>query len=148
MNKQEKAIQYFRAHFNCSQAVFTVFGAENGLSEEQCLRIACGFGGGMGRQQLTCGAVTGAAMALGLVYGKGIDDPEEKKTGTYGKVRTLFNEFQELHGSTTCLTLLKDLDMNDPADNEKIHELGLFATHCERYVRDCIKITEKLIKEK
>ena len=74
MKKSEKAVEYFRNKFNCSQSVLTVFSNEYGLSENDCLKMACAFGGGMGRQQQTCGAVTGALMALGLKYGKGIND--------------------------------------------------------------------------
>ena len=66
MTKSETALDYFRNKFNCSQAVFAAFGPAYGLSEDSCLKIGCAFGGGMGKQQLTCGAVTGALMALGL----------------------------------------------------------------------------------
>lgn len=146
MNKQEQAIKYFRDHFNCSQAVFTVFGKELGLSEDTCLKLSCGFGGGMGRQQKTCGAVTGAMIVLGLKYGKAIGDPEEKKAETYSKVRQLSDEFKNLHGSTCCFKLLNGLDMNDPDENKEIQRLNLFEVNCEKYVRDSVAITEKLMK--
>lgn len=145
MNKKDKALKYFRDHFNCSQAVFTVFGTEEGLSEEHCLKTACGFGGGIGRQQLTCGAVTGAAMVLGLRYGKGTNDPEEKKTETYALVRKLFAEFEKKNGSVSCRELLKGLDMNDPGDHQRIIEMGLFEILCEKYVTDAVEITEEII---
>lgn len=148
MNKKENALEYFRNHFNCSQAVFTVFGTEEGIPREQCLKVACSFGGGMGRQQFTCGALTGAAMALGAKYGKGFNDPEEKKAFTYTKTRELFAEFQKLHGSTTCLELLKGFNMNDPDDHKRIVELRLFETLCEKYVGDAVEITEKLMDNK
>jgi len=146
MNRKEKAIDYFRSRFNCSQSVFTVFGTGQGLSEDDCLKASCAFGGGMGRQQMTCGAVTGAMMALGLKYGKAMNDPEDKKAETYAKTRQLFSEFIKLHGTTSCRELLKGLDMNDPEDHKKIIELGLFEKLCEKYVSDAVGITEKLIK--
>lgn len=146
MKKEETAVEYFRSRFNCSQAVLVVFGTDYGLSENDCLKIGCGFGGGMGRQQLTCGAVTGAVMALGLKYGKGSGDPEEKKTRTYIKTRELFSEFCKINGSSVCKELLNGLDMNDPEDHKKIMELGLFETLCEKYVADAVKITGKLIQ--
>ena len=79
MKKSEKAVEYFRNKFNCSQSVFTVFSPDYSFSENDSLKVSCAFGGGMGRQQLTCGAVTGALMAIGLKYGKGINDAEEMK---------------------------------------------------------------------
>jgi C_GCAxxG_C_C family probable redox protein len=146
MNKEEKAIEYFRNKFNCSQAVFTAFGTENGLSENDCLRLGCGFGGGMGRQQLTCGALTGAVIALGLKYGKALNDPEEKKSETYAMTRELFAKFKELNSSTVCKELLRGLDMNDPDDHKRIMDLKLFETLCEKYVADSVNITQKLMK--
>jgi hypothetical protein len=54
MKKADKAIEYFRNQFNCSQAVFTVFGTDYGPHENKCMKIACAYGGGTGRQQYTC----------------------------------------------------------------------------------------------
>ncbi len=146
MRKADKSVEYFRNKFNCSQAVFTVFGTEYGLSENECLKLACAFGGGMGRQQLTCGAVTGAMMALGLKYGKGLNDSEEQKQQTYSKTRELFAEFIKLHGSTNCLELLNGLDMNNTEEHKKIIEQRLFDVKCEDYVADSVMIVEKITK--
>lgn len=148
MNKKDKALKYFRDHFNCSQAVFTVFGTECGLSEDQCLKTACGFGGGIGRQQHTCGAVTGAIMALGMKYGKASGDAEEKKTRTYEMTQEFFRTFEKLNGTTNCRELLRGLDMNDPDDHKKITELRLFETLCEKYVSDAVTITSELYNRK
>jgi len=144
MEKREEALDYFRNRFNCSQAVFTVFGKDYGLSEDCCLKISCAFGGGMGRQQHTCGAVTGALMALGLKYGKALNDPEENKHHTYAQTREFFKRFTELNGSVNCKVLLDGLDMNDPDDHQKILERKLFEIKCEKYVSDAVGIVETI----
>jgi C_GCAxxG_C_C family probable redox protein len=78
--KEKESLDYFRNGFNCAQAVFTPFAKENGISESHALKIASGFGGGMGRLQATCGAVTGAYMAIGVKHGKSLgDEGNEKK---------------------------------------------------------------------
>lgn len=146
MTKQEKALDYFRNKFNCSQSVLAVFGSEFGISENDCLKIACAFGGGMGRQQHTCGAVTGGLMVLGLKYGKALNDPEEKKEFTYLKTRDFFKEFEKLHGTTRCKDLLDGLDLNDPEDHKKIVDLKLFDIRCEKYISDAVTILEKIVK--
>lgn len=145
MERKAKAIDYFRNKFNCSQAVFTAYGTENGLSEDICLKIGCAFGAGMGRQQLTCGAVTGALMVLGLKHGKATGDPDEKKEETYSMTRVFFLEFTRFNGSTSCRELLNGLDISDPDDHQKIIDQGLFDTHCEKYVQDSVTIIEKLL---
>jgi C_GCAxxG_C_C family probable redox protein len=144
MTSSEKALEYFRNKFNCSQSVFTAIGTGNGLSEDACLKTACAFGAGMGRQQLTCGAVTGALMAIGLKYGKALGDPDEKKLETYEMTRRFFDEFVRLHGTTCCRELLRNLDINDPEDHRMIVEQGLFETLCEKYVTDSVRITEEM----
>jgi len=146
MDKTKEALGYFRNKFNCSQSVLTPFGTEFHLSADECLKIATAFGGGMGRQQQTCGAVTGALMAIGLKYGKGINDDEAKKQLTYSKTREFFEEFINIHGSTNCRELLDGLNMTDPEDHKKIMERKLFDLKCEVYVADAVKITEKLLK--
>jgi C_GCAxxG_C_C family probable redox protein len=146
MKKQEKAIKYFRDKFNCSQSVLAAFRTESGLSEDDCLKISCAFGGGMGRQQLTCGAVTGAMMVLGLKYGRALNDPEEKKDITYLKTREFFNEFNTLNGSANCREILNGLDMTNPADHKKIVDQKLFDIKCEKCIADAINIVEAMIK--
>jgi C_GCAxxG_C_C family probable redox protein len=145
MKKSESAIEYFKNGFNCSQSVFTVFGIEHGLTEDQCLKTACAFGAGMGRRQYTCGAVTGALMAIGLKFGKGKQDDNSKKTATYEKVAEFFKEFRNCHGSIICKELLRGLDMNNPEDAKKIEELRLFQTDCLNYVKSSVEIAESIM---
>jgi C_GCAxxG_C_C family probable redox protein len=145
MDRSEKALSYFDNKFNCAQSVLTAFADESGLSEEESLRVSCAFGGGMGRQQHTCGAVTGAAMALGLRFGKGKNDSDEKKLNTYDKTVELFDEFTKLNGSTNCHQLLKNLNMRDEKELELINEQNLFHTNCRKYVADAVRIAENII---
>ena len=63
----------FREGFNCAQAVLSACGPRFGIGRELALRIAAGFGGGMGTMGRTCGAVTGAFMVIGLA--RGASDP-------------------------------------------------------------------------
>jgi C_GCAxxG_C_C family probable redox protein len=144
MNRSEKAVSYFNNSFNCSQSVLTAFAPDLGLSIDDSLRISCAFGAGMGRRQLTCGAVTGALMVLGLQFGKALHDDESKKQETYTLTRKFCDGFIERHGSLSCRELLLNLDMNDPEDNLKIKEMELHDTHCTRFVKDAVDIVEKL----
>lgn len=147
-SRSEKSLHYFRNHYNCAQSVLTAFSDEVRLPEDICLRISCAFGAGMGRKQYTCGAVSGALMALGLKYGKGLEDEEEKKQYTYQKTKLFIEEFEKVHGSVTCRNLLQGLDMSNPEDMNKIKQLGLFEKLCEQYVLTAVKLTEKYLRQK
>jgi C_GCAxxG_C_C family probable redox protein len=146
MIKKDQAIHYFKNQFNCSQSVFTAFAPDFGISPDESLKIACAFGGGMGRQQLTCGAVTGALMALGLKYGKGLHDDENRKKKTYDKCVEFMNEFIKENGSVNCRELLDGLDMKNPDDHKVITEQAMFETRCRKYVADAVEIAEKLME--
>lgn len=140
--KSENAIHYFSNGFNCSQAVLVSFGQDYGLSEDNCLRLACAFGGGIAKRQMTCGAVTGALMVLGLKFGRARNADISKKTETYEKVNDFIKEFIKRNGSVNCRELLGGLDMNNPEDQKVIEKLELFQTVCVKYVRDAVEITQ------
>jgi C_GCAxxG_C_C family probable redox protein len=146
MNKQQHALELFHIGYNCAQSVLAPFATDYGLDEHVCLKASCAFGGGMARQQFTCGAVTGAIMALGLKFGMGEGDPADKKLETYDKTREFFRIFREKHGSTECLALLDGLRMDDPADKIRIDELDLHRVTCDRLVADAVETAENLMK--
>lgn len=59
MNDVERAVSCFMKGSNCSQSILSTYGTQFGLTREIALKIAAGFGGGMGRVGKTCRAVTG-----------------------------------------------------------------------------------------
>ena len=66
----DRAVELFKSGFNCSQAVFAAFSDKIGMDEQTALRVSAGLGGGVGRMREVCGAVSGAAMLAGMVYGR------------------------------------------------------------------------------
>lgn len=146
MKRSEAAKTSFNNGFNCAQSVFAAFAPESGIPVDESLRIATAFGGGMGKQQLVCGAVTGALMALGTIRGKGLHDPETKKQEVYLLTRDFCQAFTRKHGSLHCHELLNGLNMLDQEENRKIKDSGLTETHCTRYVADAVEIMERLLE--
>lgn len=111
-------------HYNCAQSVLVPFAKDAGLTEEQANALAANFGSGM-RHGATCGAVTGALMALGaLGYG------EEAS-------RALLQEFRAREGELTCAQLLaigKEKGLEKKA-------------HCDSMVLAAVELVDKLIQE-
>ena len=60
MSRVEQALSCLKEGFMCSQALLSTYCEELGLESELALKLADGFGGGMGCIGETCGAVTGA----------------------------------------------------------------------------------------
>jgi len=101
-----EAARLFNSGFNCSQSILAAFCEKFGMDRETALKLACGFGGGMGRLQETCGAVTGAFMLLGLKYGGCTEDGGAAKEKTYSEVREFAARFAERNGSIKCRELV------------------------------------------
>ena len=82
-------------HYNCAQAVLVPFAAEMGITEEQAYKMGAHFGSGM-RHGSTCGAITGAVLALGLV--KGRRNPFGPKEEMGARVKQLQGEIYPVFG--------------------------------------------------
>lgn len=104
--KGDKAYELFKQGYNCSQAVFGAFCEELGVDFETAVKLASGFGGGIGRMREVCGTFTGLTMAASLIYG--YDDPKatDTKTELYEKIRELSERFKADNGSIICRELL------------------------------------------
>jgi C_GCAxxG_C_C family probable redox protein len=116
------------------------FGEGLGLDEATCAKVSCAFGGGISHLGLTCGAVTGALMAIGLRYG----GTPEKKEATYEITSEFVEQFTRLHGSTNCTELI-GYDLGKPDELAEAREKAIFAIKCVKYVEDAVKILEKLL---
>jgi C_GCAxxG_C_C family probable redox protein len=143
--KSQQSIETFRNGYNCAQSVLSVFTEELGMTKDAGLKLASPFGSGIAYMQETCGAVTGALMAIGLKYGKGENGTNEDKIRAYDISRIFLAEFRKLHGTVCCRELLGGLDMSTPEGMAKIQKLDLFRLRCAKYVQNAVEITEKII---
>jgi C_GCAxxG_C_C family probable redox protein len=145
--KTDLARQYHEQGFGCAQSVLASFAQEYGLSEEAALRIATGFGSGMGRMCEVCGALTGAFMVIGLKHGKSNTDGSRygtKTETTYRVVAELAKKFAARNGSIYCRDLIGH-DLSDPAEREKVVHLGLFTTTCRKCILDSVELLEETL---
>lgn len=95
---------------NCSQAVFAAFAEEAGVDEATALRVAGGFGGGMGGLRGVCGALSGAFMALGAARGfdaSGDARASQAKKRLYAMEQALHARFAQTFEATHCKRLLE-----------------------------------------
>ena len=105
--RMRRAEELFMQGFNCSQSVVAAFADVYGYTEEQMLRVSAGFGAGIGRLRLSCGAFNAMALLAGLENGSVTPGDREGKSANYKTVQQLAARFQEEHGSLICAELLK-----------------------------------------
>ncbi len=146
MSKVEQAVSCFEKSFSCAQAVLSAHGPELGLERELALRVAGAFGGGIAGMGRTCGAVTGALMAIGLEYGKTRAEDDEAKATCYELVGEFVKQFESRYGSTICSELVGH-DVTIPEEKELAKEQGVFDTLCPKLVRDATEIVEQLLEQ-
>lgn len=145
-SKAEVAQANMSEGFGCAQSVFAAFADDIGLDRETALRIAGPFGGGIGGLGRTCGAVTGAMMVVGFLYGR--TDPKDKATkqANNARVQELVRLVEEREGTTLCREILKGYDISDPEERELARQEGLFETGCQKTVGDAAEILEGLLE--
>jgi C_GCAxxG_C_C family probable redox protein len=147
MKRSDCSVQCFLNGFNCAQAVFSTYCNELGLEPETALRVAGGFGGGMGHIGETCGAVTGAFMLIGLKHGKVKAEDNAAKEKTYALVQEFAKRFKAVNGSVQCKELLGcDISLSEGMQNAK--DKLLFTTICPKLVKDSCEIVEELLELK
>ena len=133
-NLKEIALHNFEnKKYNCCQAVVCAYYEACGKDDAEIFKLAEGFGGGMGGLQETCGALTGAFMALSVEKSAGNkENPTETKMDTYQRVRGVAEEFVKCNGTMLCRELKKTVD-------------GVQVVSCQRCVETAAEIFEKAI---
>ncbi|MBQ5627438.1 MAG: C_GCAxxG_C_C family protein [Bacteroidaceae bacterium] len=102
----EKAVALFKEGYNCSQSVVAAFADMYGFTQEQALKMAASFGGGIGRMRQTCGAACGLFLVAGLETGCTEGRNAAGKEANYKVVQQLAEEFRKRNGSLICAELL------------------------------------------
>lgn len=130
----DRAEVLFREGFACSQAVLMAFAPGLGMDQRQAALVASAFGGGMARHGWTCGALTGALMAIGLHAGHAAAEDAATKDNLYARAQGLVVRFEERHGATACRQLV-GANMMDPLERQAASDRGVFTTLCPQLVR-------------
>ena len=144
-NHAKKAVDYYSHNFNCSQGVFTVYAVEHGIDEKLALKLATNFGGGARKGEM-CGAVSGALMVLGLLYGHSESDDLDTKAKSYAMSEDYMSRFIQKNSSVVCRELL-GYDLSKPEEKAIIMEKNLFRTFCPEVIRSAVEILDELLEE-
>jgi len=144
LSKAEEVKKQFEKGYLCAPAVLSTYSEQLGLEKTLALKIACGFGGGIGRMGRTCGAVSGAVMVIGLKHGQVNLADEESRQRTYTLVKEFVDRFTELHGSIECKDLI-GYDLSNSGELRLALESGVFQNKCPGFVYDSARILEDIV---
>ena len=126
---RDLAVEQFDRGYNCAEAILLAL-APGAMVEPQ--RAGTAFGGGIARRGLTCGCLTGCAVAVGLRLGRTSPDDKDTKELVYRVVNGVFRRFEEEFGTLECrkLTGLDFNQENPQAELDRVH-----AEVCTKLVR-------------
>jgi C_GCAxxG_C_C family probable redox protein len=94
------------AGYGCCQSVVAAFADLYGMDDVMAKKIAAGFGGGVGRLRMMCGAVSGIVMLVGLDCGQTEGSDREGKSACYKVVQELLAQSEAENGSLICAEIL------------------------------------------
>lgn len=100
------AVDNFMAGYGCCQSVVAAFADLYGMDPTMAKRIAAGFGGGVGRLRMMCGAVSGIVMLVGLDCGQTEGSDRQGKSACYRVVQQLLAQSESENGSLICAEIL------------------------------------------
>lgn len=148
MTRAEKAQKYFLEGYTCSQAVALAFVDLTTLTKEDMSKISLPLGGGLGRLRLTCGAITGASLIIGLLFSEN-EVSEKNKLRIYERVRLVASRFVEKEKTLNCQELLEfaNLEAEVGGTPEKRTNEYYQKRPCARIVFLVADILEQYLKE-
>ena len=102
----QRAVDFFMQGFGCAQSVAAAFADLYGFTPEQAKLVGAGFGGGVGRLRMMCGAVSGMVILAGMDYGQTDGANRQGKADCYKLTQDLVEAFRKENGSVICAELL------------------------------------------
>ena len=147
-SRVERAVSFFEQGYNCSQSVFMAYADVYNIEKNLAAALSTSFGGGVGRMREVCGAVSGAAMILGLKYPHLNPENSNPKDHNYQMVQKLAHQFKAQMGSYICADLLdlKDVPISpvSAVRNQAYYE----SRPCARFVAYAAELVGKELSGK
>ncbi len=149
MVRKDLARKLFKEGYTCSQAVVLAFKDLLNVDEITLTKLSLPFGGGLGRLRLTCGAASGMAIVIGLLFSSEENNPENKKD-VYQITQKLLNKFKEINGSLICKELLTNASLNvEVGKNPEARTNEYYKKRpCDEIVYVAARIIEEYLEEK
>jgi|GEM_PF-4251139 len=128
---ENKALNYYKNGFNCVQSILKSCNEELKLTENEneLLKATMGLGTGMFLGE-TCGAVTGAIMALSLKLGSSESSDKENMRKVFKQIKIFETNFKANNCSMNC----KELKT-------------VYKIDCEKVIKDSALQIKKQIEE-
>ncbi|MDF2923927.1 MAG: hypothetical protein K0R57_2841 [Paenibacillaceae bacterium] len=130
-----QAIEQFKGGLFCSEAILQVFNEELNLGlNDAAIRMATGFGAGLGASKCSCGSITGAVLVLSAL--KGRTKKEESVDEVFALTQELHDEFKKRYKATCCRVLTRPVKWGEPEHHQ----------YCEQFVGGAVEILVDILE--
>jgi len=147
------AVRLARAHylderhlFGCAETVFIVLKGAYGLDDPMDSSAAMALNGGIAYGGGACGAVTGAALAIGILAERRIEDHGMAKRAARELTARLMDEFRVAHGALDCRDLI-GYDLRAPGAHDAFIAGGTWRDGCMRQIEFVVRKMAPLADE-
>lgn len=144
ITKKEKAVESFKSGMNCAQSVLLAYSDQYKFDDNLAFQISSGFGGGMGRLQKTCGAVTGAFMILGIHNCEKYSNHSLQTENNRNMIQEFNRRFLQKYDSLECKEIIK-CDLNTPEGQQYSKDQNVKENICTKCIMDSIDIVDTLL---
>jgi C_GCAxxG_C_C family probable redox protein len=144
-----KASAYFLREDNlygCAETTYMVLAEAFGLADPPDPSLAMALNGGVAWWGGTCGAVTGAALAVGQLAGRRLPDHKEAKRTARQVLSQYMEAFQREWGAVDCRTLV-GCDIRTEEGHRAFIEKGLWRDLCMRQIAFAVRTLLPLADE-
>lgn len=123
--------------YGCAETTFMTLKEMYGLDDPADPAAAIALNGGIGYSGGPCGAITGAALAVGMLAERRIDDHKQAKLVARELVHGTMEAFSREHGALDCRQLI-GYDLRAPGQHEAFLESGLWREACASQIRTVV----------
>lgn len=124
-----QAVDLFKNGLFCSEAILQVFNKHLNLGlNDNAIKMATGFGAGLGASKCCCGALTGAVLVLSAV--KGRTNSNDTVDEVFALTQELHDRFKQKYKATCCRILTKNVEWGAPEHHQ----------YCEQFVSGAVEI--------
>ncbi len=140
--------QVMEKSHNCAQSTFYALSEQFGLGGDDVLKALTPLPG-MAERGETCGAITGALMAMGMIYGRDKLDDWDKYRSSLIPTNKFCQQFENEMGATSCCKIQErafgsSYDLMDP-DQLKEFQLAGATSKCTRVVQTACRLAAVII---
>ena len=135
---QADAYYIDEAHpYGCAETAFMTLKGVYGLDDPADPAAAVALNGGLAYSGGPCGAITGAALAVGLLAEQRIADHKQAKTVARELVHGAMEAFQAEYGAVDCRELI-GYDLRAPGQHQAFVDSGLWRERCAGQIRTVV----------